>query len=93
MLCQAGEAAPLLNHGNRLSIFPDFAPSVAKKRAEFGNAKRLLHTCPGVRFGLFYPAELRITLPGGTLRKFTDPAAAVDFINKDLKRGASSNSK
>ncbi|KAJ8387631.1 hypothetical protein AAFF_G00151810 [Aldrovandia affinis] len=37
-------------------------------RAEFGSAKRLLRACPGVKFGLFFPAELRITLPGGALR-------------------------
>ncbi|KAJ8353399.1 hypothetical protein SKAU_G00209660 [Synaphobranchus kaupii] len=36
-------------------------------RAEFGNAKRLLRTCPGVKFDLFYLAELRITLPGGAV--------------------------
>lgn len=53
---------------------------------KFGNAKRLIHTCPGVKFGLYYPAELRITLPGGTLRRFTDHAAAADFINKNLRR-------
>ncbi|KAJ8418399.1 hypothetical protein AAFF_G00141080 [Aldrovandia affinis] len=84
ILRRAREAAPLLHQGKRLSIFADFAPSVAKLRAEFGSAKRLLRACPGVKFGLFFPAELRITLPGGALRKFTDPAAAVNFINRDL---------
>ncbi|KAJ8396746.1 hypothetical protein AAFF_G00013450 [Aldrovandia affinis] len=82
ILRRAREAAPLLHQGKRLSIFADFAPSVAKLRAEFGSAKRLLRAYPGV--GLFFPAELRITLPGGALRKFTDPAAAVNFINRDL---------
>ncbi|KAJ8381156.1 hypothetical protein SKAU_G00019340 [Synaphobranchus kaupii] len=91
ILRRAREAAPLLHQGKRLSIFADFAPAVAKMRAEFGNAKRLLRTCPGVKFGLFYPAELRITLPGGALRKFTDPAAAVNFINRDLGRAAPPN--
>ncbi|KAJ8355247.1 hypothetical protein AAFF_G00079840 [Aldrovandia affinis] len=84
ILRRAREAAPLLHQGKRLSIFADFAPSVAKLRAEFGSAKRLLRACPGVKFGLFFLAELRITLPGGALRKFTDPAAAVNFINRDL---------
>lgn len=78
---RAGEASPLLLHGKRLSIFPDFSPSVAKKRLEFVDAKRRLHTWPGVKFSLYYPAELRITLPGGAL--------AIDFINRDLRKSAS----
>ena len=61
ILHQAGEASPLLYRGKRLSIFPDFTASVAKIRVMFGNTKRLLHTCPGVKFGLFFPAELRIS--------------------------------
>lgn len=89
ILRRAGAAAPLLFQGNKLFIFPDFAPSVAKKRLQFVNVKRLLHTCSGVKFGLFYPAELRITLPDGVVRKFTDPAAAADFVTKDLKDSAS----
>lgn len=89
ILRRVGETSPLLHLGKRLSIFPDFSPSVAKKRLEFVDAKRLLHTCPGVKFGLYYPAELRVTLPGGALRKFTDPALAMDFINRDLKKSVS----
>lgn len=90
ILRRAGAAAPLLYQGRKIFIFPDFTSSVAKKRSQFGNAKRLLHSCPGVKFGLFYPAELRITLPNGAVRKFSDPEAATDFIKK-LGGGAPSD--
>lgn len=49
-------------------------------------------SCVGPRkFGLFYPAELRITLPSGASCKFTDPAAIADFSNRALRRAASPN--
>lgn len=89
MLRQAGANTPLLFQGKKISIFPDFTPAVAKKRSEFTSVKRLLHTCPGVKFGLFYPAELRITLPDGAVRKFTEPSAATDFANKILGNSTS----
>ncbi|KAK7945587.1 hypothetical protein WMY93_001315 [Mugilogobius chulae] len=82
MLRQAGANTPLLFQGKKISIFPDFTSAVAKKRLQFTSVKRLLRTCPGVKFGLFYPAELRITLPDGVVRKFTDSSAATDFVNK-----------
>uniref|UniRef100_A0AAV2KW34 Transposase element L1Md-A101/L1Md-A102/L1Md-A2 n=1 Tax=Knipowitschia caucasica TaxID=637954 RepID=A0AAV2KW34_KNICA len=84
ILRRAGAAAPLLYQGRKIFIFPDFTSAVAKKRSQFVNAKRLLHSCPGIKFGLFYPAELRITLPDGAVRRFSDPKAATDFISKTL---------
>lgn len=90
ILRRAGDAAPLLFQGKKLSVFPDFAPAVAKKRSQFAGVKRLLHNCPGIKFGLFYPAELRISLPDGAVHKFIDPAVATDFVTRDLKNFASS---
>uniref|UniRef100_A0AAX7UGL5 L1 transposable element RRM domain-containing protein n=1 Tax=Astatotilapia calliptera TaxID=8154 RepID=A0AAX7UGL5_ASTCA len=89
LLRLAGANSPLLYQGRRISIFPDFTPAVAKKRSQFTGVKRLLHSCPGIKFGLFYPAELRVTLPDGVIRKFTDPASATDFANKILGGPAS----
>lgn len=86
ILRRAGELSPLLYRGKKISIFADYASSVAKKRAAFSIVKRQLHSCPGVKFGLVFPAVLRITLPGGDTHRFEDPAAADDFINKKLKR-------
>ena len=65
ILRRAGEASPLSYMGRRISIFPDFTPTVAKKRAAFPAVKRELHSCPNVKFGILYPATLRITLPCG----------------------------
>ncbi|KAI4829004.1 hypothetical protein KUCAC02_023068 [Chaenocephalus aceratus] len=55
-------------------------------RAAFGTVKRQLHSCPGIKFGLLYPAVLRITLPSGDTHRFEDPTAANDFVNTKLKK-------
>ncbi|KAJ8364951.1 hypothetical protein SKAU_G00137820 [Synaphobranchus kaupii] len=77
---------PLLYKGKRLSIFPDYTAAVSKKRATFGGVKRELCACPGVKFGLMFPAVLKIALPGGATHKFEDPAITSTFINIKLKK-------
>lgn len=89
ILRRASEA-PLLHQGKKLFLFPDYTSSVAKKRAAFTDVKRLLHSCPGVKFGLRFPASLKITLPGGATHTFEDPATAMDFVKVNLKSGVSS---
>jgi len=92
VLRRAGEAsrdAPLLFQRKRPFLFPDYTSSVAKKHAAFTDVKRLLHSCPGVKFGLRFPVILRITLPGGATRTFEDPATAMDFVKANLKSGVS----
>lgn len=86
ILRRAGELSPLLYRGKRISAFADYTSTVAKKRAAFGGVKRQLHSCPGIKFGLMYPAVLRITLSDGRAHRFEDPAAASDFVNKHLKK-------
>lgn len=85
ILRKAGSSGPLLYQGKRVYIFPDFTASVAKKRAAFTRVKKELHSCPGVKFGLFHPAVLRITLPSGQARRFEDPALAMDYVQKHIK--------
>lgn len=51
----------LYYQGKRVFIFPDFAPEVARRRAAFADVKRLLKDIPDVKFGLRFPAYLRIT--------------------------------
>ena len=34
----------------------------------------------GLRYGVVYPAELKITLPDGTVEKFKDPSKAKDYV-------------
>ncbi|CAL1601025.1 unnamed protein product [Knipowitschia caucasica] len=77
--------SPLHFNGRRVLIFPDYTTAVAKKRATFGRVKKELHSCPGVKFGLLFPATLQITLTSGTSHKFEDPDAALDFVEKNIK--------
>ncbi|KAK7877354.1 hypothetical protein WMY93_031942 [Mugilogobius chulae] len=65
--------------GDTVRVFPDYTPTVARRRAAFGQAKQLLRQCEGVKYGLLYPAKLRITTPDGERKMFTDPAQAVLF--------------
>lgn len=91
ILQKAAELSPLNTNRKRLSIFADYTTAVAKKRASFRVVKRVLHSCPGVKFGLLFPAVLRITLADGVSHKFTESSAALDFVRKNVKSTASGN--
>ncbi|CAL1598226.1 unnamed protein product [Knipowitschia caucasica] len=82
---KAALSSPLTLQDRRISIFPDYTADVVKKRAAFSEAKQLLRGCAGVRFGMLFPAVLRITSATGQDKRFTDPSAAVDYIKKDLE--------
>ncbi|KAL7387798.1 hypothetical protein ABVT39_001470 [Epinephelus coioides] len=69
----------------RISVFPNYTSSVAKKRAAFSTVKCDLRSYPDVKFGLLYPAVLKVTMPDGTSHKFEDPTVATDFVNKNCK--------
>lgn len=71
-------------HGDQIRIFPDFTQTVNKQRAAFSEVRSLLRECDGVRFGLRYPATLRITMRDGRQTSFKDPVEAKDFILKNL---------
>lgn len=58
--------------GQRIQIFRDFPLEVVRCRAAFTPARRMLRDKPGVRFGLLYPAKLRVS-HNGSERFFTDP--------------------
>lgn len=85
ILQRAAELSPLNYDGKRLSIFADYTTAVAKKRSAFRDVKRVLHSCPGIKFGLLFPAVLRITTADGVSHKFVEPSEALDFIRKNLK--------
>lgn len=75
------KAAALKNlqyQGKPISIFPDYPPSVAKRRAQFNKARQLLRNQPGVRYGLLYPARLLVT-HNGSQSSFTDPQKAEEY--------------
>lgn len=90
ILRRAGQRSPLLYNGKRVYIFPDFTPTVAKRRAAFAQVKRELHACADVKFGLQYPATLHITMSSGQTYRFEDPDQALEFVNKRLKKDPAS---
>ncbi|KAL7395108.1 hypothetical protein ABVT39_010257 [Epinephelus coioides] len=63
-----------------ISIFPDHSARTAA-RAAFNDVRRQLCEIEGVRFGLLYPARLRVTY-GGQQRDFMLPEEATVFIKK-----------
>ncbi|XP_046874005.1 uncharacterized protein LOC124466256 [Hypomesus transpacificus] len=61
VLSRARSQAPLRFNGVSIAIFPDYTASVAKARAAFTEVRKLLHKREDVRFGILFPARLRIT--------------------------------
>lgn len=64
-----------------IHIFPDHTAKTARARAAFNDIRRQLReiTLPGLRYGLLYPARLRITYDG-TERVFESPEDARAYI-------------
>uniref|UniRef100_A0A8D3DRH2 Transposase element L1Md-A101/L1Md-A102/L1Md-A2 n=1 Tax=Scophthalmus maximus TaxID=52904 RepID=A0A8D3DRH2_SCOMX len=52
--------------GHNIKFYEDFSGAVAKRRAAFNQVKSLLFK-KGIRFGMIYPARLRVTFDGNTL--------------------------
>ncbi|KAE8281770.1 hypothetical protein D5F01_LYC19153 [Larimichthys crocea] len=92
ILCHAGQSSPLLHNRKRMHIFPDFTPTVAKRRTAFAQVKRELHACANAKFGLRYPATLHITMSDGQIHRFEDPDQAQEFVNKRLKKNTAPES-
>lgn len=65
----------------KINIFPDFPPSVAKRRAAFANVSAILRGMPGVRCRLVYPVKLLVT-HGDVRKTCTDPKKALDYTEK-----------
>lgn len=66
--------------GDHIRILPDFTQTVSKQRAAFTEVRGLLRGCEGVRYGLRYPATLRITTADGQEESFKDPKLAKEFV-------------
>lgn len=60
VLQKAMGAGPITHNGKRFSIYPDYSAAVRKKRAAFTKVRGLLLRCTGVKYGLLYPAKLKI---------------------------------
>lgn len=76
----------LTYRGQRIQVFRDFPPTVVKRRAAFTLARKLLRDQPGVKFGLLYPAKLRVT-HNGKETTFTDPEEARLYAERHFGQG------
>uniref|UniRef100_A0A8C5ER82 Transposase n=1 Tax=Gouania willdenowi TaxID=441366 RepID=A0A8C5ER82_GOUWI len=83
VLRKAARNGPLLYNNDKILIFPDLPPTVVRRRGAFKDVKELLRGCQDVRYGMLYPAKLRISSPLGE-KFFTDPVAAKDYTMKHL---------
>ncbi|KAJ8403283.1 hypothetical protein AAFF_G00355000 [Aldrovandia affinis] len=75
----AREKGRLEFQGRQVMIFPDFSAELNKRRAEYVEVKKLLREKEGVRYGLVYPARLRVSFQGQE-KMFDTPQAVKDFI-------------
>ncbi|ROJ16190.1 LINE-1 type transposase domain-containing protein 1 [Anabarilius grahami] len=61
-----------------IHIFRDYPSAVVKRRAAFARVRQILRDKPGVKFGILYPAKLRVTYSKGE-KLFTDANEAWKF--------------
>lgn len=85
ILRKATERRPITTAaGDKISVLPDYTQAVSKQRAAFTEIRALLRNYEQVRYGLLFPATLRVTTPNGKEVRFKDPGQAKDFIVKNL---------
>ena len=85
ILRKAMGAGPITHKGKRFYIYPDYSAAVRKKRAAFIEGRGLLRRCAGMKYGLLYPATLKITSPAGEQGSFDDPIKAKHYIETNLR--------
>lgn len=83
VLSRARSRAPLRVNGETIAIFPDYTANVAKARAAFTEVRKVLRNCQGVRYGILFPARLRIT-HNGEEKEFTDASKAMAYVKKNI---------
>lgn len=71
--------------GDKICIQPDFTEKVAQQRVAFNEVRGMLRRWDGIRYGLFYPPELRITMKDGLRQTFKDPKLAKAYVGQDWK--------
>jgi hypothetical protein len=54
--------------------------TVMKKRSAFNEVRGLLHRCLDTKFGILYPAVLKITTPTCEQKTFLYPTKAKEYI-------------
>ncbi|KAL1260424.1 hypothetical protein QQF64_008251 [Cirrhinus molitorella] len=65
-------------NGRSIQIFRDYPSAVVKRWAAFARVRQILRDKPGVKFGILYPAKLRVTYSEGE-KLFTDANKAWKF--------------
>uniref|UniRef100_H3AJZ0 L1 transposable element RRM domain-containing protein n=1 Tax=Latimeria chalumnae TaxID=7897 RepID=H3AJZ0_LATCH len=73
-------------NGSRILMFPDLLRDLMERQQRFMLIKKALRG-KGLKYGLFYPATLKLTCDGKT-RSFTEPKAVEEFLQrrKESKR-------
>lgn len=83
VLRRARERAPLRYQGEQISIFPDYTETVAKARAAFNNVRNILRGRRDVRYGILFPARLRISYKGDD-KEFLNPDEAMTYVKHTI---------
>lgn len=83
VLQRARTRGPLRFKDTPITVVPDFTSSVAKARAEFTGVRKLLRDRRGVRYGLLYPARLRIS-HGEEDIVFDNPVTAMAYVKEKI---------
>uniref|UniRef100_A0A3Q1C035 L1 transposable element RRM domain-containing protein n=1 Tax=Amphiprion ocellaris TaxID=80972 RepID=A0A3Q1C035_AMPOC len=69
--------------GMNISVFPDYTAKTAKARAAFNDIRRQLREIEGMKFGILYPARLRITYQN-VEKTFSTPEEAQTYITQNI---------
>uniref|UniRef100_H3B7H5 L1 transposable element RRM domain-containing protein n=1 Tax=Latimeria chalumnae TaxID=7897 RepID=H3B7H5_LATCH len=80
IICKAKERGALDWEGNKILIFPDLSKELQEKRRTFLDVKKQLRE-QGAKYGLFYPATLKIFLEV-RVYSFINPKEAQAFWKK-----------
>lgn len=84
VLRRAREQGPLRYKGEPIAIFPDYTASVARARAAFNDVRNLLRGRRDVRYGLMFPARLRISYKGDN-KEFLVPEKAMAYVKSTIQ--------
>uniref|UniRef100_H3B2I9 L1 transposable element RRM domain-containing protein n=1 Tax=Latimeria chalumnae TaxID=7897 RepID=H3B2I9_LATCH len=77
---RARERGALDWEGNKILIFPDLSRELQEKRRKFMEVKKHLRDI-GVKYGLFYPAILKVSMKGNDY-SFNTPNEVQDFLKR-----------
>ncbi|KAL1268510.1 hypothetical protein QQF64_033873 [Cirrhinus molitorella] len=81
VLRRARGTRPLQYQGEPISIFPDYTANVARARNAFNGGRNLLRG--RVRYGIMFPARLRISYKGDS-KEFLDPEKAMAYVKSTI---------